>query len=83
MQYYGGAITAGYFPNPLLQKNNFDSGSCASALYTFVFLEKFNFEEYKKLSELNYHLMGVPGVQLFFEPNNLNRPLEYEIKTVD
>ena len=83
LQYYGGAITAGYFPNPLLKKNNFDSGSCASALYSFAIIEKFDFEEYKKLNELNYPLQSVPGVQLFFEPNNLNRPLEYEIKTVD
>ena len=42
-----------------------------------------DFQEYKQLNELNYPLQSVPGVQLFFEPNNLNRPLEYEIKTVD
>ena len=83
LQYYGGAITAGYFPNPHLKKNNFDSGSCASVLYSYEIIEKFNFEEYKQLNELNYPLLGVPGVQLFFETNNLNRPLEYEIKPVD
>jgi len=83
LQYYGGAITAGYFPNPYLKKNFFDNGSCASVLYSFEILENFNFEEYNKLTELNYPLLSVPRVQLFFEPNNLNRPLEYEIKPVD
>jgi len=82
LQYYGGAITAGYFPNPLLNKDNFDSGLCASALYSFEIIEQFDFEEYKQLNKLNYSLC-VPGVQLFFEPNSLDHPLEYEIKTVD
>ena len=82
LQYYGGAITAGYFPNPILNKNNFDSGSCATAFYTLEIIEYFDFEEYKQLKQLNYSV-SVPGVQLFFEPNDLNHPLEYEIKPVD
>ena len=82
LQYYGGAISAGYFPNPNLKNIPFDSGSCASTLYSFEVIEEFDIKEYKQLNEFNYSL-NVPGTQLFFEPNDLSHPLEYTINPVD
>ena len=82
LQYYGGAIVSGYFPNPILNNIPYDSGSCASALYSDEIIKYFNIDKYKELNKLNYSL-NVPGVQLFFNPNDLKHPLEYEINPVD
>ena len=69
LQYYGGAITDGYFPNPLLNNITFDSGSCASALYSSEIIKNFQIEKYDQLESLNYSLT-VPGIQLFFNKND-------------
>ena len=78
LQYYGGAIVSGYFPNPILNNIPYDSGSCASALYSDEIIKYFNIDKYKELNKLNYSL-NVPGVQLFLNPNDLKHPLEHEI----
>ena len=82
LQYYGGAITAGYFPYPNLDDIPYDSGSSASALFSYKILQSFNIEEYKKLEDLNLYL-SVPGAQIFYNKNNFSRPLEYEVTPVD
>ena len=82
LQYYGAAITAGYFPNQKLGNIPYDSGTCASALFLYNTLENLDFEEYKNLDKFNFHL-NVPGIQIFFNPNDQNHPLEYEINPVD
>ncbi len=82
LQYYGGAITAGYFINPNIGKIPFDSGSCASALFAYNILENLDIEEYKNIDNMNCYL-SVPGAQIFYTPNNLNHPLEYEVTPVD
>ena len=82
LQYHGGAITAGYFPNQIIKKENFDSGSCASGLYSPDVIDYFELEEFKALNKLNYS-MSVAGVQFFFESNDLTHPLEYAVSPVD
>ena len=56
LQYYGGAITAGYFPNPNLNNIPYDSGSSASSLFTYKILQSFDIEKYKILENYNYYL---------------------------
>ena len=82
LQYYGGAITVGYFPYPNLNDIPFDSGSSASALFSYKVLQGFNFDEYKKLEKLNLYL-SVPGAQIFYNKNDFSHPLEYEVTPVD
>ena len=82
LQYYGGAITAGYFPYPNLGNIPYDSGTCASSLFSYNILENLDFQEYNNLRKFNFFLT-VPGIQLFPNPNELNHPLEYEINPVD
>ena len=82
LQYYGGAITAGYFPNPNLNNIPYDSGSSASSLFTYKILQSFDIEEYKILENFNYYL-SVPAIQIFYNQNDLSHPLEYEVTPVD
>ena len=82
LQLYGGAITSAYFPNPILKEFPLDGGSCASVLYQSDVVEYFEIEEYKNLQNKGYYLK-VPGIQLFYKPNDLKHPLEYEIIPVD
>ena len=82
LQYYGAAITVGYFPYPNLNNIPFDSGSSASALFSYKILQSFNIDEYKKLEKLNLYL-SVPGAQIFYNKNDFNHPLEYEVTPVD
>ena len=83
IQYYGGGITAGYFPYPKLENNIFDSGLSATNLFTSNNLDKLDIKEYKTLKN-NYNItLEFPGIQTFFNPNDLSHPLEYEITPVD
>ena len=82
LQYYGGGITAGYFQNPNINNIPYDSGSCASALFSYNILQTLDIKEYKILDKYNCYL-SVPGAQIFYTPNDLKHPLEYEITQVD
>ena len=82
LQFYGGAITAGYFPNPNLDNTPYDNGQSASALFSYKILENFNIKEYNTLDKFNCYL-SVPGAQIFYTPNDLEHPLEYTVSPVD
>ena len=82
LQYYGGGITAGYFYNPNLN-DPFDSGLSASIVYNYVSLQLLSPEGYKPLYDKYKFTLAIPGLQTFYNPNNLSNPLEYEITPVD
>ena len=82
LQFYGGAITAGYFPIPNLNNIPYDNGQSASALFSYKILENFNIKEYNALDNFNCYL-SVPGAQIFYNPNDLEHPLEYMVSPVD
>ena len=82
LQYYGGAITAGYFGNPKLYNTTFDSGQSPSSIFyndTLYFISN----SYKILNEKYNITMNMPGNQYFFDDLNLNIPLEYLVTPVD
>ena len=83
LQYYGGGITVGYFPNPLLENKYFDTGLSPSALFTHEILQLFNPKGYFELNKNTGVKIAFPGVQTFYNPNNLSHPLEYEITPID
>ena len=83
LQYYGGAITAGYFYNPTLKNISFDSSLSPTILYDFDILQILSPEGYKPLYDNYKFKMHLPGIQTFYNPNNLSIPLEYEITPVD
>ena len=83
LQYYGGGITAGYFLNPNLENITYNSGISPSALFTHQILQYFTPTGYNILNEQTGIKVQVPGVQTFYTPYDLTRPLEYEITPVD
>ena len=82
LQYYGGAIIAGFFGDPRLKNVIFDSGQSASSIFyndTLYFISN----SYRNLND-NYNIsMNMPGNQYFFDDLNLNIPLEYLVFPVD
>lgn len=81
LQKMGGAIIAGYNGNPY---NNeiFDSSQSPSALFTSDYLTVFNPIESQSLKENNIEF-EIPGIQTFYNLDDKNVPLEYEITPVD
>ena len=83
LQYYGGAITAGYFCNPNFENIPFDSSLSPSAIFTPDLLLYFEPEGYETLyNDYNYELI-IPGIQSFYNTKDFSRPLEYEVTPVD
>ena len=83
LQYYGGAITAGYFLNPKLNNIPFDSGISGSILFPYKIINNLDIEDYIKLYNKTGLFFQTPGIPTFFTPNDLSHPLEYEINPVD
>lgn len=83
LQYYGGGITVGYFLNPNLKNITFDSGLSPSPLFTHQVVQYFTPTGYDILNEQTGIKVQVPGIQTFYSPYDLSRPLEYEITPVD
>ena len=83
LQYYGGAITAGYFCNPNFENIPFDSSLSPSAIFTPDMLYYLEPKGYKTLSnDYDYELI-IPAIQSFYNTKNFSRPLEYEVTPVD
>lgn len=83
LQYYGGCISVGYFPKPNLKKEYYDSSLSPSSILEHSSLSVFNPDGFKTLSEkYNYNFI-ITGSQIFYSPEQLNRPLEYEVTPVD
>jgi len=82
VQYYGGAIIAGFFGDPNSKNVIFDSGQSASSIFyndTLYFISK----SYRILNDKYNISMNMPGNQYFFDDLNLNIPLEYLVFPVD
>ena len=82
MQYYGGAIAAGYIYNPNLDNIPYDSSLSPSSILTPDVLSLLKNKGYDTLQKYNYSFV-VAGTQTFFNLNNFKRPLEYEVTPVD
>ena len=84
LQYYGGGITVGFFSHPNVSKTDFDSGISPSLIFDSYRLQILSPEGYKPFSEQYTNIMlQIPGIQTFYDPNNLSVPLEYEVTPVD
>ena len=83
LQYYGGGITAGYFSNPNLENIPYDSSLSPSSIFLSDLLLYLNVNGYKTLYNKYNYAFVVPGTQSFYTPDNLTRPLEYEVTPVD
>ena len=83
MQYYGGGITVGYFSHPNVSKSQFDSGLSPSVIFDYLYLQLFSPEGYKQFYQLSQIIFKIPGIQTFYNPENMSVPLEYEFTPVD
>ena len=81
LQKMGGAIIAGYNGNPY-SNEIFDSSQSPSAIFIKSILKIFNPEEIQPLDS-NHITFEIPGIQTFFDLEDKNVPLEYEITPVD
>ena len=82
LQYYGGAITVGYYPNPNLENIPYDSGLSPSSILTQDSLGNLDASGLNKLKNYNYSFV-LTGSQTFYTPNDFTHPLEYEVTPVD
>ena len=82
LQYYGGGITVGYLGNPKEDNIPFDSSQSPSGIYTNETLYKIS-DGYKQLYKNYKIVMQLPAYQLFFDKNNMEKPLEYDVFPVD
>jgi hypothetical protein len=82
LQYYGGAITVGYYPNPNLEKIPYDSSLSPSSILTQESLAYLNASGLNELKKYNYSFI-LTGSQAFYTPNDFTHPLEYEVTPVD
>ena len=82
LQYYGGGITVGYFGHPGKKNIPFDSSLSPSPLIQNQSLYIMN-KEYKKLWDNYKFNMQFAYMQSFYNPNNVNIPLEYVLTPVD
>jgi len=83
LQYYGGAITAGYFINPNISDIPFDSSLSPSITFDYLRLQLLSPEGYKPLYDFFKWGLSIPGIQTFYRPDNYSIPLEYEVTPVD
>ena len=82
LQYYGGAITTGYFYNPNLDLP-FDSSLSPSLIFDYLRLQILSPEGYKPFFDNFNIILSLPGIQTFYTPDNLTIPLEYQVTPVD
>ena len=84
LQYYGGCISVGYFPNPNLKgKEYYDSSLSPSSILTQDTLKVFQPDGFKTLSDRYNYEFVITGSQIFYSPDDFTRPLEYEVTPVD
>ena len=85
LQYYGGAITAGYFQNQNLKLNEtpFNSGLSPSVLFIHDILKYLEPKGYEELYNTYGITLQMPGIQTFYNMKDYEYPLEYDISPVD
>ena len=81
LQKMGGAMVVGFKGNPY-NLSVFDSGQSPSIIFTPGLLSIFNKEEILILNKYKI-VLEIPGIQTFFDINDKNVPLEYEVTNVD
>ena len=82
LQKMGGAIVAGYYGNPN-SNEPFDSAQSPSSVFISNILNTFSKEETEKLKSGFDIILEVTGVQTFYDLEDKNVPLEYEVTPVD
>lgn len=85
LQYYGGAITVGYFQNQNLKLNEtpFNNGLSPSVLFIHDILKYLEPKGYEELYNIYGITLQMPGIQTFYNMKDLEHPLEYDISPVD
>jgi len=83
LQYYGGCISVGYFPKPNLSKEYYDSSLSPSSILDHNSLKLINPDGFKTLSEKYKYNLQFTGSQIFYSPEDLSHPLEYEVTPID
>ena len=81
LQKMGGAIIAGFSGNPY-SNEIFDSSQSPSAVFTSDLLSVFNPDENNVLKFYNIQF-EIPGIQTFYNLEDKDVPLEYEVTPVD
>ena len=82
LQKMGGAIVAGYYGQPY-NNATFDSSQSPSPVFTSDILNIFNPVENGYLVNEYSIEVQIPGIQTFFELDDKNIPLEYDVTPVD
>ena len=82
LQKMGGAIVVGYYGNPY-GFEEFDSSQSPSAVFNSHILSIFNPEEIRILEQDYTFEIQIPGIQTFFDVDDKNVPLEYDVTPVD
>ena len=77
----GGAFVAGYNGNPYSEQA-FDSSQSPAGVFTSTILRYFNPDENKFLKDY-YINLEIPGVLTYYDLDDKNTPLEYEVTPVD
>ena len=83
MQYYGGAITAGYIANPNLDNIPYDSSLSPSSILSPTILQELGNTGYNTLSNNYNYSFVIAGTQTFYNLNDFSKPLEYVVTPVD
>ena len=82
LQKSGGAIIAGYLGNPKYNNKKFDISQSPSPVFDSGLLKIFSPVNYNNLlnslSNNNWEIQ-IPGIQSFYDSQNANVPLEYEV----
>ena len=82
LQKMGGAIVAGYYGNPY-SNEVFDSAQSPSAIFSSEILNILNPKEYKYIEDNYTFQFQLTGMQTFFDLDDKNIPLEYEVTPID
>ena len=80
----GGGIIVGYLGNPKKKNELFDISQSASAVFPSKILEIFSPEAYKNKLEKELDCeLELPGIQTFYNKNDKDIPLEYDVTEPD
>ena len=81
LQKQGGALVIGY-SGDIYNESTFDSSQSPSPIFPFNILNLFNKDNIEILSNYGIEL-EFAGIQSFYDKNDINVPLEYEVTPVD
>ena len=79
----GGGIIVQYLGNPKKEDEIFDISQSPSPVFSSNLLKIFSEDNYNKLLNNHECELQMPGIQTFYNKNNSNIPLEYEVSTPD